>query len=446
MDESRSMDTAEAENFDALEGEIKQIDGDVARLSRLEKINAEKATPVSGAKPEDASKSREGVTVKNTQKLEPGIEFTRYAMCLAAAKGDVGRAFNIAKSRIPDCERVVNALKFQSETGHSFESLIKSNVAGGTTADATWAGPLVYYQQFAGDFVEYLRPQTIVGKFGTGNIPSLRQIPFNVRIASQTSGGAGYWVGQGAPKPLTKFDFDATNLSWAKVAAISVITDELIRFSNPSAEALVRQGLVDALKARLDVDFIDPGKAAVAGVSPASITNGIAAISSSGTDETAVRHDLRALWAPFIAANIAPTSAVYIMSATTALALSLMVNPLGQPTFPGITMNGGTLLGVPVIVSEYAKNTGGSSGGIVILANASDIWLADDGGFTLDASREASLQMDDAPNNNSATGTESQVVSMFQTNSVALRCERFINWQRRRSGAVAYLDTVNWGS
>ena len=27
------------------------------------------------------------------------------------------------------------------------------------------------------DFVEYLRPATIIGRFGTGNIPSLRSIP-----------------------------------------------------------------------------------------------------------------------------------------------------------------------------------------------------------------------------------------------------------------------------
>jgi len=253
-------------------------------------------------------------------------------------------------------------------------------------------------------------------------------------------------VGQGAPKPVTKFDYTATNLTWAKVAAISVLTDELIRFSNPSAEALVRSSIADALRERLDIDFIDPGKAAVANVSPASITNGVAPISSSGSDETHVRADLRALWAPFIAANIAPTTAVYIMSSTTALALSLMVNALGQRAFPDISMNGGTLLGIPVIVSEYARNTGGSAGGLVILANASDIWLADDGGFTLDASREASLQMDDAPTLNSATGTEAQVVSMFQTNSVALRAERFINWQKRRSAAVSYLDAVTWGS
>jgi hypothetical protein len=34
---------------------------------------------------------------------------------------------------------------------------------------------------------------------------------------------------------------------------------------------------------------------------------------------------------------------------------------------------------------------------------------------------------------------------MFQTNSVALRGERTINWVRRRPSAVAYLTSVGWG-
>ena len=64
----------------------------------------------------------------------------------------------------------------------------------------------------------------------------------------------------------------------------------------------------------------------------------------------------------------------------------------------------------------------------------------------MDASQEASLQMSDAPTNNSATSTGASVVSMYQTNSIALRAERFINWSKRRSTAVVYMDDVNWGS
>jgi HK97 family phage major capsid protein len=447
VDEARTTDTAEAEEVDTITDEIKAIDADLVRLRAIEKLVGEKAAPVDGGNTKAAGLSREGVTVKNTEKLEPGIEFARYAMCIGAAKGDKILAHRIAQSQYPQNERVVKTLDLQANGGN-LEMLQKADVAAGTTTNATWLAPLVDFQNFAGDFVEFLRPQTIIGKFGQGGVPSLNRIPFNVRITGQTSGGAGYWVGEGAPKPLTKFDFNATELRWAKVANIAVLTEESIRFSNPSAERLVRDALAAALIERLDIDFVDPGKAAVTNVSPASITNGVTPIAPSGSGTLAnIRTDIKALWAPFIAANNPPTSAVYIMSATTALALSLIVESgSGMPAFPGITMNGGTFNGVPVIVSEYLDNSAGSAGSIVILANARDIWLADDGQVNVDASREASLQMMDNPTNNSATPTHTTMVSMFQTNSVAIRAERFINWAKRRSSAVSWLDGVNWGT
>lgn len=447
LEDGRTKDAGEREEFDTLKDEIKSLDAEIVDLKDMEEINkstAKEVTPeaIKKASAPVSQSGRLSVEVKNTEKLEPGIEFARYAMCKLASKGNPEMALRLAKAHYPQNERVVKALDLQSN-GSNLGMLMKATVEAGTTLDTTWAAPLVDYQNFAGDFVEFLRPRTIIGQFGSGNVPSLNRIPFNVRIAGQTSGGNAYWVGEGAPKPLTAFDFTATELRWNKVAAISVLTDELIRFSSPSAERLVRDALAGAVIERIDFDFIDPAKAAVANVSPASITNGATAIPSSGTDAAAIRADIQALWAPFIAARNAPRNAVYIMDSTTALALSLMQNPLGQSEFPGITMNGGTFMGVPVIVSDYLPVS--SAGGMVVLVNASDIWLADDGQVTVDTSNEASLQMLDNPTNNSATGTPTTMVSMFQTNSTAFRAERYINWARRRASGVAYLTGVNWG-
>jgi hypothetical protein len=74
--------------------------------------------------------------------------------------------------------------------------------------------------------------------------------------------------------------------------------------------------------------------------------------------------------------------------------------------------------------------------------------LADDGQVVVDVSREASLQMDTAPTNSSAAWASPQssvpttLVSLWQTNSIGLRAERFINWQRRRDSSVQYLYNV----
>lgn len=429
LGEGRSTDATEAEEFDTLEAELKTLDADLVRLKKLEALNLSTAKAVDGTSTEKAGAVRAGVQVKNTEKLEPGIKFARYASCIALAKGNIMQAQQIAMSRYGDDVEV--------------NERIKAAVLAGTTTGATNAAPLVRSENFEGDFVEFLRPMSIIGKFGENGVPALRRIPFNTRIVGQTSGGAAYWTGEGAPKGLTAFDFNAVELRWAKVANIAVLTEELMRFSTPSAERLVRDALAAALIERLDLDFITPSKAAVANVSPASITNGVTAITSSGTTEANLRTDLKALWASFITNNIDPSSAVYIMNPRTALSVSLMQNPLGQESFPGLTMRGGTLMGVPVIVSNYVPTA--TAGALVILANASDIYLADDGQVTIDASREASLQMDNAPTNNSATATPATLVSMFQTNSVAVKCERYINWAKRRPQAVSYLQAVNWG-
>lgn len=442
-DEGRTKTDAERQEFEALRDDIAAIDLEIKDLQDLDAI-VQRAAPVRGNGSEPAAKSRDTrVTVVQPAKPEPGIQFARMAMAMAKAKGNTDIALSLLKAHYPT-HPAIPGLKAARDAGDDYGQFIarmaemrtKAAVGAGTTAGETWAGPLVAYNQFSGDFIEYLRPRTIIGQLSD----RLRRIPFNVHIRSQTSGGSANWVGQGLPKPVTKFDYLDVYHAWYKVAAISVLTEELIRFSDPSAEALVRDSLADVIIAKIDTDFVDPAKSLSAGVSPASITNGVTPVTSTGTDGDGVRADLQNLWAAAIAANLPLTSAVYITTPAIALGLSLMTNALGQMEFGGLTVNGGSLNGIPVVVSNYVPE------GTLILAFTSEIYLSDDGVVTVDASREASIQMDTAPGTqNATTGAGIAMVSMYQTNSVALRAERYINWSKRRSTAVAYLTDVDWG-
>ncbi|GAB3282569.1 phage major capsid protein [Larkinella harenae] len=431
-----TLDVAQEEEYDGLEKEIEAIDKHLNRLATLEKTQMAKAVPVNADEIDSTDKANLArlphaqVTLKS--KLEPGVAMARVVKSIGIAKGNLMAAAEIAAANYKEDNRIQNVLK--------------AAVAAGSTTNATWAGNLVSEEGGVyADFVEFLRPQTILGKFGAGSIPPLRRVPFRVPLLGQTSGGQGYWVGEGKGKPVTSFDFARTTLEPTKVANIAVVTEELLRDSSPSADILIRDSLVAALRERLDIDFINPAKAAVAGVSPASITNGVTAIPSTGTTADDIRCDIAALMASYIAANNTPTTGVLIMNSTTALALSLLRNPLGQKEFGGITMMGGDLDGIPVIVSEYVPSD--TTGSIVVMVNAQDIYLGDEGGFQVDMSREASLQMDNAPTQSSvATVTPTTVVSLWQTNSVGFRAERTISWAKRRQSAVAVLEGVNWGA
>jgi HK97 family phage major capsid protein len=440
--EGRTKNESEQQEHDELVAEVKSLDREIVDAKELQAIMG-KAQPVNGNGTKAAGESRDTrVVVRHPAKPEAGIEFAQFVMCQAAARGDTTKALQLMQRHYPH-NRAVETLKAADQAGMRTDKFIemvgKGAVAGGTTAGTYWASPLVAYNQFSGDFVEYLRPRTIIGQFGQNGVPALRQIPFNVHIRGQTSGGTGYWVGQGAAKPATYFNFSDTSHAWYKLAAISVITEELIRFSDPAAERLVRDGLADCLVERMDTDFVDPTKEIAANVSPASITNGATAIPSTGTDGDGVRTDLQLLLAEGIAANVPLTGAVFITTPSIALGLSLMTNTMGGREFPNISVNGGRLEGFPVIVSNYVSE------GLFILAYASEIWLSDDGTVTVDASREAAIEMVDSSSQTAATGTGAALVSMYQTDSVALRAHRFINWSKRRTTACAYLNDVDWG-
>lgn len=444
-DENRSTDTAESAEFDDGDAQIKTMDADLVRLRKMERIAAANAVPANDPAKDDENRiirtdGRTDVTLKTTEKLEPGIALARHAICLVHGKGDVDKAFRFAERHYPQTENVVRLLKAQSE-GANIQQIMqtKATVPAGTTTDSTWAAPLVYAQTTSLDFITWLRPRTLLGQ------ANFRPIPFNVRIPRQTSGGSSRWVGQGKSKPVTKFDFDAIFTAFTKIAGITVITQELARFSDPAAEALVRDQLGDTVIERADSDLFDPDLAAVSGVNPAGLLNGVTPVAAGPidyTDPDSIRCAIALLWAPWDASFMGARPAYYTTPAVARL-LSMVREPLGTPSFPGMTANGGTLDGVPVRVSQYLANNGGSGGAPFILVDESEVYLADDGTVTLSASQEATIEMSDTPvGSSSATVTSngSPFVNMFQTDSIALRAERFIWWGPRRSGAVQWID------
>lgn len=444
-DKGLSMDTGEAEQFDTLEGEVKRLDADISRIAKLADMDKETLKGVSDTEQRELP-ARGGSDLaplqlrEGPEKLEKGIAMARYAMCLVKAKGNHAQAFQMAVKHFPKTEGVVRTLKAQAE-GANLQQLMqmKATVAAGDTLNATWAAPLVDAATFMGDFIEFLRPRTLIGQ------ANFRRVPFNVRIGSQTGGGTAYWVGQGKAKPVTSMAFGDTTIPFTKVAAISVITQELARFSDPNAEALVRDSLADAVIERIDIDLLDPDKAAVANVSPAGLLNGVTPVVTGGIDvgdPVSVRCAIALLWAQWDSTYLGARPAYYTTPAVARM-LAFSRDPLGTRAFPEMTPQGGSLDGVPVRVSQYLANNGGSGGAILALIDEAEIFLADDGSVTVDASEQASIEMSDTPagsSNPTVAASSVNLVSMWQTNSIALRAERFIWWGKRRAGAAQWID------
>ncbi len=425
MEAGRSMDEAEAEEFDGLDDEIKTIDADLVRLRKLEQMQVRAAAPV---EPTPRAVSRIGApaiitTPREAEEKFVGQAYTRILIAKALSIWDQG----VSPSVI--------AQKRWGRTNPLLVEVIRANEVAGLGSSSGEAGAELVSadNRYMGDFIEYLYAQTVYNRLG------LREVPANVTIKGQDGASTGYWVGESKAIPVSKPDFSTVSLTPLKVGALSVVSNELLRDSSPSAEMLVRDALVQAAAQRIDATFIST-TAASAGVSPAGILNGVSAFSSSGTDADSLRADIMELYNVFLGQKNA-SGLTFLMNPSMAKAISLMVNALGQTEFPGLTQAGGTLLGDAVVTGDNVTST------LLVLIKPSDIYRIGSEGIQVSASRDATVEMSSAPvaASDVPTGQTQNPVSMFQTESTAFKVVVPINFAKRRSHAAQYITGASYG-
>jgi hypothetical protein len=297
--------------------------------------------------------------------------------------------------------------------------------SGGTTPPA-WGATLAA-AELGHAFAEFIQPTTLIGR-----IDRLRHVPFGISVSRSTTELTGYWAGGGRPKPVSAGTFDGVILRPAVASGMAILSRELFRFSAPGSTEFIRDELGAGVTSFLDRQFIDPANTGVPDVNPAAITAGVAASHTSTGD---VVEDLRELVSGYVAAGGSLASAVILLSSQNASALAIRSGVTGSPQFPGLTASGGVLAGVPAVASD-------SVGTQLVMVDARGIIIADDLGLDFSISQAASIEMLDNPTNNSTTPTATTMVSLYMTNSVSLKIERFVNWQRL--GAISIVDSVDY--
>jgi HK97 family phage major capsid protein len=349
-------------------------------------------------------------------------DFTRWAIALAIAKGDPLQAREVFRSRWP--------------ASKSLPMIEKAAVAAGTTTETSWAAPLAELDHLGSAFTEALRPQTIAGR-----LTGARRVPLNVKTPRTPFGSAVGWVGEGKPLAATGLSFATITLEPFKVAAIIVSTVELSRFADPSAEDLIRRDLLAAAAHFLDTALVDPAATATA-TSPASITNAATSFVSSGNTPAAVAADLRLLLQHLASADIPFRSPFFILHPRIAAGLAALRTTDGAAAFPTISVTGGTLMGVPVIVSGAVPDAQGSpAGGSSLIAIDASQLLIGEGRLGIDVARHASLQMDTAPDDPADANTV--LTDLWSNNLVGFRVIAERNWALTDPDAVAVLENID---
>lgn len=396
-------DDAAKHEYRALVKEVKELDEKIADQEGI-LLARKTAKPVVVKNARDGSKARAGETV--VKEVPKGTAFTRAVCAWILGKGIPEVASQIAQrwdSQTPEVSQYLKTAGPGMVGSDSHES------------PSSWGSHLAYPPNLATEFVELLYPATLIGRMN-----GWRKIPFNIRVGVQDSGATVSWVGEAAAKPVTDLSFSEVTFTYSKVAGIVVLTDELVRLSTPSAEEYVRNDLVKSIAKFMDEQLLDTSITATSS-RPASLTNGVSATSASGYDADALYTDLNTALAGYDDAETGTDNIYLLMTPATARGISTMRNALGQFEFNALNPQGGSLLGYPVLVSNSVPDND------IVFVKTDEVWLADDGQTSIDASREATIDM---------AGGNSPAFSLWQKNAVGVRAERWIRWQKRRASAV----------
>lgn len=280
---------------------------------------------------------------------------------------------------------------------------------------------LVDTQIIVSAFLQRLRNQSAFYRLLDG----MARVPFRTRVSMMAADATAWIVGEGKPVPVGSVSIDALQLTPSKAANLIVVTEELLRStrSEQNLSLALRRAISAAVDTRLFSLVIDGDTETIA---------------SSGNTAAAAVADLKALL-DAIAPKV-ESSPLLVMAPEVQRAAALLTNASGNFQFPNLTPIGGDIAGIPAMPSDEI------GAGRVALMDATGI-AGESGSVEIDASGQADIEMlATALLQDSTTGTPAaSLVSMFQTNSVAIRATADFDAHRVRDDAVAVLTGVAWG-
>lgn len=314
----------------------------------------------------------------------------------------------------------------------------RTAVALATTTTSGWASQLVetgmaeYLSLLpATSIYPTLRSLGVSLTFGpnSGNI----KIPFS----SNTDALAGGFVLEGDPIPVGRMTLDSVTLTPTKFGIIVPMSKEVMRYTNPSLEAIVRSELLNRTAIKLDTLLID--STAGSATRPAGLLNGVSAIATGypGGDYQSFLNDIKALLAPFDTANAGRALAL-LMNPAQARAVRMLAGPNSS----GFGWANQFLADFRIIVSTTVPS------GTVIAIDTADFVTSTGDAPMFETSDQATIHMETAPSQIGTVGSPNVVAapvrSMFQTNSVALKMTMDVYWAMRRTGMIQYITGVTW--
>jgi HK97 family phage prohead protease len=386
---------------------------------------------------EEAEVQAPAIIKSRSKEADPVDYMIRAAIVIYAAKS-WGKSIEESRAMIGREYKVYD----DDGTKGMCELVLRAPSAPAITTVTGWAAELA--QQVWTAPMELLMPNGILTRLAPRGMSLSfgRAGRINIPTRSRTPTIAGSFVAEGSAIPVRQGAFTTQFLIPKKLGVITSYTREMSIHSVPAIEGILREAIQIDTTVAVDSVLIDANAATA--TRPAGLLNGIAALTAtSGGGFAAVVGDIKQLTGALTTATYGNTrSLTWLMNPTNINSMKLTV-ATNTGVFPWRDeLERGTLNGYPVIDSATVPaNT-------VILVDAADFVIASGDGPTFATSDQATLHFEDTAPLDLVAGSPGVVASpqrsLFQTDSMALRMTWDLNWLMRRSGMIAWTQSVTW--
>ena len=401
---------------------IRENCGPIVAEVVAEQVKAQVEAAQSAQAPEWATKLFQGAP-RGAERVVPldekGLAFAKCIRATAASKlaqaGPNGAIEILKKWGSPDL-----AEKWE-------DARTKALAAG----DATAGGYLVP-TQFSQEIIEFLRAQSVVRKLRARTLP----VPTGTtKIPKLTGGATAYYVGENANATKSEQTTGQLALTFKKLVTLVPMSNDLLRYSSPGADTIVRDDTVNAMRQREDQAFIrdDGTSSGPKGLRYWAHADNIIAARSSVTLQN-VFNDLGDMILKLLEANIPMLAPGWIMAPRTETFLKTVLNSNGYAVFLEEMATKGTLWGWPYgVTTNVPVNVGAGS-------TKSELYLAD---FAQAVIGESMNLMVDS-SGDAAYHDGSQVIAAFSQDQTVVRAIAEHDFGMRHDKAVAVLTEVSW--
>lgn len=297
------------------------------------------------------------------------------------------------------------------------------------------AGGFLVPPQFSQEIIEFLRPASVVRKLGPVIIP----MPTGTfRIPKMTVGSTFTYQGENTNMTKTQPQFGNVTLTFKKLSGVVPISNDLMRYSSPGADAIVRDDMVNGMSDAENRAFLrGDGTAAT----PRGLLNWCLpanVVTANGTANLAnLVSDMGAMIVKLMNNNIkmikpgwiwAPRTWNYLMTLQTVNGVFPFRDELMRGTFWGWPYATTTAIPVNLNASGVAASTGTRSE--IYLVDFADVALGEGLTLTIDASQEAAYY----------DGT--QVISAYSQDQTVIRAIAEHDLVMRREESVSVMQQV----